>query len=118
MPRSRVTIVGIPQMEAALRTRAALLKAAAAAAVRMEVKAIESDARSEAPRGHTGELVSMIDSQASSASGEVRSMARHAAFQEFGTSRNAAQPYMRPAADRARRRFAARVATIVRKAVD
>lgn len=111
-----VQISGLEALDAALRVRAALVKAATAAVVALEVKSIREDALRIAPEDE-GELKAGIVSRSSGASGEVRATARHSAFQEFGTSRTAAQPYMGPAADASRKRFVGRAALAVRKAV-
>lgn len=111
-----VEISGLEALDAACRVRAALMKAATVAVVALEVKTVKEEAVRVAPEDE-GELKAGIGAKASGTSGEVRASARHSAFQEFGTSRNAAQPYMGPAADASRKRFAGRVALAVRKAV-
>lgn len=113
-----VTVIGLPALQAALATKAALMRAAATAAVAAEVDKIRGDAVAEAPRGATGDLASGIDGEANGTMGQVRANARHSLFQEFGTSRHGAQPYMTPAAQKARSRFVGRVSGAIRKAVD
>ena len=65
------------------------------------VNAVEQAAQRYAPV-KTGELRSSISGSVSGSTvanctGRVSASARHAGFVEFGTSRMAAQPYLRPA---------------------
>lgn len=112
MARSSMTVEGLDRLRATLLRKAALMNAAVDAATDAEVRSVTEDARSNAPR-LTGELAAGIRG----GGGEVRSTARHTVFVEFGTHRARAQPFMRPASDRARRSFPARVAAVVRAAV-
>lgn len=112
----KVTVVGLPQLDAALKMRAVALGAATAAIVAAEVQSIEADAERGAPRD-TGELAGSVNGTASGTSGEVEATARHSGFVEFGTSDTPAQPFMGPAANRARTRIPGRVTAALRKAV-
>jgi HK97 gp10 family phage protein len=113
---ARSRIIGLGGLDAALKAKASLMRAATVAAVALEVKSVKSDAEREAPRD-TGELVGSIRGRTTGTRGEVEASAEHAGFQEFGTSRSAAQPFMGPAADKSRSRFVGRVSGAVRKAV-
>lgn len=116
MPRENVTILGLGKLDAALRAKAAELRAGAVAAVAEEVVLIKDDAQERAPR-LTGDLEEHIRSGAAGTEGSIRSTSRHAGFMEFGTFKDAAQAYMKPAADKARRRFPKRAADIIRAAL-
>jgi HK97 gp10 family phage protein len=89
-----VTISGLPSLHAKLARLSAGLAAAAPVADEAGAEILEGAARDLAPVA-TGELRDSIAAEG----GEVIADARHAGFQEFGTSVMAAQPFMRPAAD-------------------
>lgn len=108
-----IEVKGIPGLEAALARKVAELHEASAKAVGEEVEAIREDAQATAPR-LTGELEEHIVREHDGTSGTVKSTSRHAGFMEFGTYKDEAQPYMKPAADRARKRFPTRAAAILR----
>lgn len=116
MPRELALIKGIPELEAALAKKVEELRASNMAAVAEEVRNIEADARERAPRD-TGELQDDIVSRAEGLEGTVRSTSRHSIFVEFGTFKDSAQPFMKPAAEKARRRFPARAAAIIKTAL-
>lgn len=116
MPKELLILEGLPGLKAALERKVEELRASSEVAVAEEVKAIEEDARSTAPR-LTGELEEDIESSAEGLRGEVKSTSRHSVFMEFGTFKDEAQPFMRPAAERARRRFPTRAAAIIRAAL-
>lgn len=111
-----VTIEGIPALKAALARKVKELHAASTTAVAEEVDLIRRDAVKEAPQD-TGDLRRKIRGESDGLKGTVRSTARHAGFVEHGTFKDKAQPYMAPAADRARRRFPKRATDIIRKAL-
>lgn len=108
-----IRVEGIPQLQTALLAASAGARQAAVSAIEAEVRAVTSDARGAAPR-RTGALVGGISGSSSGTTGEVRSSTRHSVFMEFGTSKDAAQPFMGPAAEKSRRRFPAAVAARVR----
>jgi HK97 gp10 family phage protein len=114
--RQSVIILGLPELKTALASKVEELLAASTTVVRQEVDAIRDDAVRLAPR-HTGALEEGIHAQASGPEGDVRSTARHSTFVEHGTYRNKAQPFMMPAANRARKRFPKRAADIIRAAL-
>jgi HK97 gp10 family phage protein len=113
---ARSKIIGLGQLDAALKAKAALLHAATVTAVMLETKAVQGDAINDAPVD-SGELASSIKARTNGASGTVEAQARHAAFLEFGTSRTPAQPYMGPAAAKSRSRYVGRMSAAVRRAV-
>jgi len=108
---------GLPALKAALAAKAAELHAAAVEAVAQETETVRDDARLRAPRGKTGDLRRGIRGEPVELVGEVKSTVRYAAFVEHGTYRNEAQPYMRPAADKARRRFPDVARDVIRRAL-
>lgn len=117
MPKELVTLEGLPELERALATKAAELAASAAIAVAEEVKLIEADARDGAPEGPTGDLRGSIEGESDGTRGTIKAPIRYAGFVEHGTYKDAAQPFMKPAAERARRRFPQRAADIIRAAL-
>jgi HK97 gp10 family phage protein len=114
--KAKLTLNGVPGLEAALRKKVEELRAAATVAVTEEVTLIHADAVLIAPRD-SGDLVEKIDKQANGLRGSIKSKSRHAGFVEFGTYKDGAQPYMHPAAERARPRFPKRAASIIRAAL-
>lgn len=116
MAKSTITIEGIPKLKAALAQKVEELRAASTTVVAEEVAAIRVDARTTAPR-LTGDLEGHITSESAGPAGTVRSTSRHAGFVEHGTYKDKAQPYMMPAATRARKRFPKRAADIIRAAL-
>lgn len=79
----------------------AAVYAKAAAATAKAAHDIEAGAKSMAPVD-TGLLRSSIAAKGSGLAWVVESPVDYSVFQEFGTSRMAAQPYMIPAAERVR----------------
>lgn len=72
----------------------------------------------EAPNNDTGILMRNIEAvRTGRVSAEVRSQAPYAAFLEFGTSKMAERPYMRPARDRMLPKVRARLAEQIDKLV-
>lgn len=89
-----VNVIGIPQLQAALAAKAAQAKAAEKPVEAEGAALLARTAQALAPR-LTGALVASID-----ASGEtVVAAAGYAAFQEFGTSKMDAQPFLGPATE-------------------
>lgn len=111
-----VKILGLPEMEAAIAAKVAELHAGAIEAVAAEVALVGSDVEDAVPVD-TGELKDSVQRESGGLEGSVKATARHAKFVEFGTYKDPAQPYMGPAADKARRRFPATAAAIIRKAL-
>lgn len=111
-----IEVIGLPQLQAALLRAAARTRVAASSAVAAEVKAVKDDAQDGAPVDK-GELRDGIVGEARATDGTVTAPARHSGFVEHGTSKDRAQPYMAPAADRSRARFVGRVTTAVKSAL-
>lgn len=90
------SIKGIPQMEAKLRAILARVEASKPVATRAGAEVVAQNAQRLAPR-LTGDLQGSIGVE--QAGREARAVARapHAGFQERGTSRHGAQPFMSPA---------------------
>lgn len=88
-----------------LATQSGTLGARASAAVRKTAYDIEADAKALAPVD-TGALKNSIstdlegDGRNASMTAEIGPTVDYAIFQEYGTSRTAPQPFMRPAFDR------------------
>lgn len=103
-------------------------------AVKKTAKDIEATAKAKAPRDParppqdpsrpvTGNLRNSIKTSdlrgvsQDSPAAEVRASANYAAFQEFGTSRMPARPFMGPAADKHEPAFAQAMAQLAAKAI-
>lgn len=115
---SSTRVIGLDKLRRNLHEAGTKAHDAAAEAVREELDAIKADARRIAPR-KTGDLERHIDvHHGGDLSGDVRSTARHAGFVEHGTYKDKAQPYMRPAAELARRRLPKRAAEVIRVALE
>lgn len=76
----------------------ALVHGRVAIAITKAAHDIEAHAKSRAPVD-TGLLKSSIEAEGSGAEWRVVSPAHYSVYQEFGTSRSAAQPYMLPAVE-------------------
>lgn len=122
MARELVELVGLPELKAAIEERVVALEAVKAAIVAEEAALVEEDAKHAAPvlegDDPDGHIRDDIKAEHAGAHAVVTVENRHAAFQEFGTSRNAAQPFMHPAASAARKRFPEVAAARIRKAVE
>lgn len=107
---NKVTIKGLDELARKLKALPEVVDRAGARAVKAETDETANDMRRTAPRD-TGELQESIRSEysAKTMTGRAAATARHAEFVEHGTSDTAAQPFVEPAAERARRRFPARV---------
>jgi HK97 gp10 family phage protein len=116
VPSQSIRLEGLPGLKRALAGKEAALHAAASRAVADEVEKVRSDARREAPRD-TGDLIGHIDGSADGIHGRVKSTSRHAGFVEHGTYKDKAQPYMRPAAEKARGRFPRTAVAIIKEAL-
>lgn len=113
---SGVKIEGLARMEKNLAEAGTKTREAAEQAVAEEVEEIRDDARRLAPH-KTGALRAGIRADADGLDGDVKSTVRYATFVEHGTYRDRAQPYMAPAAARARRRLPKRAADIIKIAL-
>lgn len=121
--RSTVTVVGIPRAISRLENLAAREHAAVVEAVADETNEIADEMRRDAPvgdrkRGRRGRppLAESIEAEADGLSGQARATARHAHLVENGTSSHPAQPFAKPAGERARKRFPTRVTRKIRDA--
>lgn len=94
----------IPQIRAGMEPKAA-------SAVAKACMDIEAGAKGMAPVD-TGALRNSIQSSVGGLSGEVTAGVEYAIYQEFGTYKMAAQPFMTPAADAARGPFLAAMSRI------
>jgi HK97 gp10 family phage protein len=83
------------------------LRNAAGRVVASEASDIAADARNRAPR-RTGRLAQSIRTEVRGTRGRVTADVPYVVPVEYGTSRQAAQPFMRPAALAAERRFPSR----------
>lgn len=117
MAKENVTILGLPQLKAALLEKVDELRKASQMAVADEVQKVRDDAVKFAPR-HTGNLEDGINADAAGLKGTVRSTSRHSMFVEHGTYKDRAQPFMTPAAERARKRFPATATAIIRSVLE
>lgn len=117
MAKSGVTIEGLGRLQRNLSLAAMQARAAAQAAVVAEVAAVRDDAVSGAPVD-TGELRDGIVGKPMGLDGEVRATTRHSDFVEHGTSKDPAQPFMAPAAERSRKRFPVRAGAMIRASLE
>lgn len=102
----RVTVRSrVPNVVAAVHAKAAAVTAKAA-------HDIEAGAKSTAPVD-TGLLKNSISAHGDGLSWVVQSPVEYSVFQEFGTSRMAAHPYMTPAAERVRPSYVAAMRALI-----
>lgn len=107
---------------AELRAIDAAVRAALPAAAAAGAKPIAVEAKVRAPRGATGELAESIDDEPVE---QLQHMATHAVvakryygrFQEYGTKKMAAQPFLRPAADAKAEEAGEAVAEVINAAI-
>lgn len=116
-----ITLEGLPGLKRALAKKAAEMRAAAELAVAAEAELVSADARKAAPYldaddpdGHIRDGITM---EVEGARAVVTSTNRHGAFEEFGTTRNAPQPFMTPTAEKSRLRFPRRAADIFKEVI-
>lgn len=114
MPKEVVTIEGLPGLKAALERKVEELRAARELVVAEEGRLIEADAKMAAPVDK-GELRDGIELELGQGLATIRTTSEHSAANEFGTSKMAAQPFMTPTAERARRRIPKTAAALFRK---
>lgn len=105
-----------------LQTVGGRIGAPAAQAIRRTALAIEADAKALAPVD-TGNLRNSISSEVTgdgrfgAITAEIGPTAEYGIYQEFGTSRMAAQPFLGPAFDRQAPAYAAALSEIAGKAI-
>jgi HK97 gp10 family phage protein len=114
--RNNVTIKGLDELARKLKALPEVVDRAGARAVKAETDETADDMRRGAPF-KTGELRESIGSEynAKTMTGRASATAKHADFVEHGTSDTPAQPFVEPAAARARRRFPDRVKTEIKR---
>lgn len=110
MARNDVEIEGLDVLARRLKALPDAVDRACRKAVREETTAAADDMRRGAPRD-TGELQESVQAEfdPKTITGRAAATARHAQYVENGTTENAAQPFVQPAAERSRRRFSRRV---------
>lgn len=108
--RSKVTIKGLDELERKLRALPEVLERAAKRAVADETHEVAQDMRRNAPR-ETGRLVGGIQEEIAKGglTGKAVSTEDYTKYVVHGTSTHPPNDFIEPAAQRARRRFAARV---------
>jgi HK97 gp10 family phage protein len=118
-----IKVVGIPRALGRIDALARHELAAVEEAVAEETAEIARQMRRDAPvgearQGHRGKppLAESIEEEVSGLSGVVKATAKHAWIVEDGTSSHKAQPFARPARERARRRFPKRITRKILKA--
>ncbi|MCI0632519.1 MAG: hypothetical protein L0206_01155 [Actinobacteria bacterium] len=116
----RVTVKGKPEFRRRLRALRTDMRRAADRSVAEETDELGDDMRrraavGDARRGRRGRppLRSSIETRHDGLDGSARSTAPHAKWVEQGTSSHPAQPFARPAAEAARRRFPRRVRRLI-----
>lgn len=95
-----IRIEGLDDLMAGLEREWSQAVTRGAEAVAQTAKKIEATARELAPVGPTGDLRSSIHTSGTGTFREVGPSARYGRFVEFGTFKDAPQPFMWPAADR------------------
>lgn len=105
-----VTVRGMDELVRKLKALPAVVEAASKISVKAETEETADDMRRGAPFLH-GELRESIGAEfdAKTITGRATATSKHAGFVEHGTSDTPAQPFVGPAASRARRRFPGRV---------
>jgi HK97 gp10 family phage protein len=113
--KQNVTIKGLGDLEKKLRKLPQVVQAAGGRAVKAETEETRDDAKRGAPV-LSGELRDSITAEyeAKKLRGRAAATSDHAGFVEHGTEDTPAQPFMQPAAERARRRFPGRVRTEIK----
>lgn len=118
MAKKTVTIRGLDELSRKLKALPEIVEAASRRAVKAETEAAADDMRRAAPVD-TGALRESIGAEfdAKKITGRAVASADYAAEVEHGTSENAAQPFVEPSAERARRRFPDRVEAEIKEAL-
>jgi HK97 gp10 family phage protein len=110
------SVKGIPQMEAKLRAILARVEASKPAATRAGAEVVAQNAQRQAPvlRGEIREGIGVEQ-----VGNDARAVARapHSGFQERGTSRHGAQPFMGPAAQQSPPGIVSAMVAIFRAAI-
>jgi HK97 gp10 family phage protein len=114
MAVSRVS--GIPQMEAKLRAILARIQASEPMATRAGAEVVAQRAQQLAPKDK-GVLEGSIGVEQSGTDAQAVAKAPHAKFQESGTSRHGAQPFMKPAAQQATPGIVSAMVAVFRAAI-
>lgn len=112
------TIRGMPELSRKLRALPEVVEAASRKAVKGQTEETADDMRAGAPF-KTGELREGINAEfdPKTITGRAVSTARHSPFVENGTADTPAQPFVEPAANKARRRFPERVKNELKEAL-
>lgn len=113
-PRVTFKVDGLDRLGGKLDALPAQMRAGAERAVADETDDVAQDMRDGAPVV-TGELREGIQSEHEGLRGEAVSTAPHSFAVEGGTSRQVAQPFAQPAAEKSRLRFADRVSAAIRE---
>ena len=99
-----IRMEGLTDLMAGLEKEWAQVEARGEEAVKSTAKKIEATSKEMAPKGdrpHSGpKIIDSIRTDGKGTFREVGPTARHGRFMEFGTFKDAPQPYMGPAADR------------------
>lgn len=90
---------GLQEVKVKLSSASKTVRPLVQAAVAKSTRQVEADAKALAPVD-TGTLRSSIAATISGMTGEVTPGANYAIYQEFGTSRMGAQPFLFPALER------------------
>lgn len=112
-PKLKVTIEDQDELMAKLAALPEQMRAAAEKAVADETEEVAQDMRDAAPY-QTGELRDGIQAEYDGLEGRAVSTAQHSFAVEYGTSRQPAQPFAQPAAEKSRDRFPGRLADAIR----
>ena len=113
-PRLTIKVEGLEELRAKLDALPEQMLAGAEKAVADETEEVAQDMRDGAPY-LTGQLREGINAEHDGLEGQAVSTAPYSFAVEFGTSRQTAQPFAQPAAERSRSRFPGRVADAVRE---
>ena len=113
-PGLRVEVEGLDELLAKLEALPEQMRTGAEKAVQDETEEVAQDMRDGAPY-RTGELRDGIQAEHDGLTGQAVSTAPHSFAVEYGTSRQPAQPFTQPAAERSRTRFPDRIAAAVRE---
>ncbi|MFC4333864.1 HK97-gp10 family putative phage morphogenesis protein [Salininema proteolyticum] len=118
MPKYRIDVAGSNQLQRRLAALPDDLRDSLKGSLRDAAKSVRSEAQDEVPV-ESGDLRKSIkfrvDGRKLTATVRVEKFYGH--FVEFGTTSQEAQPFMRPAFEAERRRFAGRISDDVRKAL-
>ena len=118
MPKYTVKVAGSEKLERKLKQLPEHMQEGLRTAVRDSAKAIRADARTRVPVD-SGDLRKSIKFRTAKGglSATIRVDEFYGRFVEFGTTSQAAQPFLGPAAQAERTRFPGRISDDVRKAL-